>query len=175
MCFFDDYHLSYAKYGSRDANGGSSSDRNYRSNHNDNRGKRLNYERSQQQQPRGSFSNRGSAGGRFSNRGGAWRDRSNNNIEAIDCTERLIDYADVKEGSVYVGIAVASHKNNSFVNIGMRDTSYGENTFKTKDGMLYGHNLSQGTKVHVRVIKKYIKEKYTDVTTYIGCCNLELV
>ena len=158
-----------AKYGSRDANGGSSSDRNYRSNHNDNRGKRFNYERSQQQQPRGSFSNRGGAGGRFSNRGGAWRDRSNNNIEAIDCTERLIDYADVKEGSVYVGIAVASRKNNSFVNIGMRDTGYGENTFRTKDGMLIGHNLSQGTKVHVRVIKKFkglLNEQFENAKDY---------
>ena len=165
-----------AKYGSRDANGGSSSDRNYRSNHNDNRGNRFNYERSQQQQPRGNFSNRGGAGGRFSNRGGAWRDRSNNNIEAIDCTERLIDYADVREGSVYVGIAVQSRKNNSFVNIGMRDSSCRENPFKTKDGMLYGHNLSQGTKVHVRVIKKHIKEKYDRGNTIsIGCCDLELV
>ena len=163
-----------AKYGSRDANGGSSSDRNYRSNHNDNRGKRFNYERSQQQRPRGGFSNRGGAGGRFSNRGGSWRDRSNNNIEVIDCTGSLIHYDDVREGSVYVGIVVSSYSNISFVNIGMKDSSEEENTFKTKDGVLYGGALNQRTKVHVRV-KKNTKRKYIEEMIRIGCCDLELV
>ena len=80
--------------------------------------------------------------------------RRSDNVEAIDRTKSLIDYAEVKVGSVYVGVVVQSNNNCSFINIGMRDRRKGDNTNATKEGMMWGV-IKIGTTIKVRVTKKY--------------------
>ena len=82
------------------------------------------------------------------------RGRSDN-VEAIDRTKRLIDYADVNEGSVYVGIVdTYSTEGRAFINIGMRDK---RKKGTTKEGrMVYvGYVGEVGETIKVRVIQKY--------------------